>query len=163
MLAGASRPVARYLVSPFLYGASVVPVTVVTLVLTVFWEDTISSFLYGSEGDFTPYGYLAQTLSLLTVAVPLHGVLSLLLYRLDGTSRFGLTDHLRHCVLLYGLFVATAAVTTLNYQRELAAGYTQPVGPGRNIMLWVMGCAILMNLLALLWRRSIGNESSDEL
>ena len=154
----------RFFVYPFVYLASVVPVTLVTLVLTVFAEDTISSFLYDFEGNFIPYGYLAQTLALLVIAVPVYGLSSLLLYRLEETSRPPFLDHLRHCVFLYGLFVATLIVTTLSYQRELAAGYTQPLGPGTNIILWVTGCAILMNVLALLWRRhSRGNESGDAL
>jgi len=157
------RNTGRYFVYPFVYLASVVPVTIVALVLTVFAEDTISSFLYDFEGDFTPYGYLAQTLSLLIIAVPVYGFLGLLLYRLEETSRPPLLDHLRHCVLLYGIFVAALVVSTLSYQRGLAAGYTQPVGPGTNITLWVTGCAILMNLLALLWRRSRSDGSGDEL
>ena len=157
------RHATRLLISPAVYLASLVPITIVALVLTVFAEDTISSFLYPLEGDFTPYGYLAQTLSLLVVAVPVYGLLGLLLYRFEETSRPPFLDHLRHCVFLYGLFVATLIVTTLSYKRELAAGYTQPVGPGTNITLWVMGCAILMNLLALLWWRSRGDESGEEL
>lgn len=150
-------------VYPFVYLASVVPVAIFTLILTVFTEDTISSYLYPFEGDFGTYGYLAQTLALLIIVVPIYGLSGLLLYRLEETSRPRLLDHLRHCVLLYGLFVAGMVVTTLSYQRELAAGYTQPVGPGTNIMLWVTGCAILMNLLALLWRRSRSDGSGDEL
>lgn len=153
----------RFFVYPFVYLASVVPVTLVTLILTIVAEDTISSFLYDFEGDFTPYGYLAQTLSLLTIAVPVYGLLSLLLYRLGETSRPTFLDHLRHCVFLYGIFVTTLVVTTLSYQRELAAWYTQPVGPGTNMTLWVSGCAILMNLPALLWRRSRSGGSGDEL
>ncbi len=151
----------RSFVYPFEYLASVVPVTIVTLVLTVFAEDTISNFLNGFEGDFTQYGYFAQTLSLLIVAVTMYGLLGLLLYRLEENSRPPSLDHLRHCVFLYGLFVATLVVTTLCYQRGIAAGYNQPVGPGTNITLWVTGCAILMNLLALLWRRSRSDESGD--
>ena len=157
------RHATSHLVSPAVYLASLFPITVVTLVLTVFAEDTISNYLYPFEGDFTPYGYLAQTLSLLLIAVPVYGLLGLQLYRLEERSRPPLLDHLRHCVFLYGLFVATLVVTTLSYKRELAAGYTQPVGPGTNITLWVVGCAILMNLLALLWRRSRGDESGDGL
>jgi hypothetical protein len=153
----------RFFVYPFVYLVSVVPVTVVTLVLTVFAEDTISSFLYGFEGDFTPYGYLAQTSSLLVIAIPVYGLMGLLLYRSEETSRPLLLDHLRHCVFLYGLFFVILFVTTLSYQREIAAGYTQPVGPGTNITLWVTGCAILMNLLALLWWRSRSDESGGEL
>ena len=157
------RHATRLFISPAVYLASLVPITIVTLVLTVFAEETLSNFLYPFEGDFTPYGYLAQTLSLLIVAVPVYGLLGLLLYRLEEASRPPVVDHLRHCVLLYGLFVGTLIVTTLSYKRELAAGYTQPAGPGTNITLWVMGCAILTNLLALLWRRSRGDESGDEL
>ena len=153
----------RFFVYPLLYLVSVVAVTIVTLVLTVFAEDTISSFLYDFEGDFTPYGYIAQTLSLLVIAIPVYGLLGLLLYRLEETSRPPFLDHLRHCVFLYGLFFATLVVTTLSYQRELAAGYTRPVGPGTNITLWVTGCAILTNLLALLWRRSRSDEGGGEL
>ena len=153
----------RVFVYPLVYLVSVVPVTIVTLVLTVFAEDTICSFLYGFEGDFTPYGYLAQTLSLLVIAIPVYGLMGLSLYRLEETSRPPFLDHLRRCVFLYGLFFATLVVTTLSYQREIAAGYTQPVGPGTNITLWVTGCAILMNLLALLWRRSRSDESGDVL
>ena len=153
----------RFFVYPLVYLVSVVPVTIVTLVLTVFAEDTISSFLYGFEGDFTPYGYLAQTLSLLVIAIPVYGLMGLLLYRLEETSRPPFLDHLRHCVFLYGLFFATLVVTTLSYQREIAAGYTQPVVPETNITLWVTGCAILMNLLALPWRRSRSDESGDVL
>lgn len=157
------RNTGKFFVCPFVYLTSVVPVTIVTLILTVFWEDTISSFLYNFEGAFTPYGYLAQTLSLLIIAVPAYGILSLLLYRSEGTSRPLVLDHLRHCVFLYGLLVATVAATTISYQRQLAAGYTHPVGLGTNLVLWVTGCAILMNLLAFLWRRSTSGESGDEL
>jgi len=152
----------RSFVYPFVYLASVVPVTIVTLVLTVFAEDTISNFLNGFEGDITHYGYLAQTLSLLIVAVTMYDLLSLLLYRLEENSRPPSLDHLRHCVFFYGLFVATLVVTTLSHQRGIAAGYTQPAGPATNITLWVTGCAILTNLLALLWRRSRSDESGDE-
>ena len=156
------RNTGKFFVYPSIYLVSVVPVTIVTLILTVFWEDTISAFLYNFEGDFTPYGYLAQTLSLLIIAVPAYSVLSLLLYRSEGTSRPLVLDHLRHCVFLYGLLVATATVTTISYQRQLAAGYTQPVGPGTNIILWVTGFAILMNLSVLLWRRRRFHTTSSE-
>lgn len=154
---------ARFFVYPFVCIVSVVPVAIAMLVLTVIWEDTISSYLYNFEGDFTPYGYLAQTLSLLIIAVPIYGLLGLLLYRLEETSRPTFLVHLRHCIFLYGLFVTTLFVTTLSYRRELAAGYTQPVDLGTNIILWVTGCAILMNLLALLWRRSRSSESGEAL
>lgn len=157
------RNTGKFFVYPFVYFTSVVPVTIATLAITVFWEDTISSFLYNFEGDFTPYGYLAQTLALLIIAVPVYGLTSLLLHRLDGASRFSLLDHLRHCVFLYALFGAILAVSILSYWRDLAAGYTKPLGPGVNIFLWVTGCAILMNLLAFLWRRSTSGESGDEL
>ncbi len=153
----------RFFVCPAAYLASVVPATVITLILTVFMEDTIYSYLYPFEGDFGTYGYLAQTLSLLIIAVPIYGLLGPLLYRLEEISRPRLLDHLRHCVLLYGLLLAGLVVTTLSYQRELAAGYTQPAGPGASVILWVTGCAILMNLLALLWRRSRSDGSGDEL
>ena len=156
------RNTGKFFVYPSIYLASVVPITIVTLVLTVFWEDTISSFLYGFEGDFTPYGYLAQTLSLLVIAVPAYGILSLLLYRSEGTSPPLVLDHLRHCVFLYGLWVAAVTITTISYQRQLAAGYTQPVGLGTNLVFWVTGCAILMNLLAFLWRRRRFHTTSSE-
>ena len=157
------RHATRFFVYPVVYLASLVPISIATVVLTVILEDTIPSYPYTFEGDFTPYSYLAQALSLLVIAVPVYGLLGLLLYRLGRMSRPHFLEHLRHCVFLYALFVATLVATTLSYQRELAAGYTQPVGPGRDITLWVTGCAILTNLLALLWRRWRSDESGDEL
>ncbi len=157
------RRATGFFICPVVYLASLIPVSIATLVLTVISEETISSYLYPFEGVFTPYGYLAQILSLLIIAVPIYGLLGLLFYRLEPTLRPRFLNHLRHCVFLYGLFAVTLVVTILSYQQELAAGYTQPVGPGTNITLWVTGCAILMNLLALFWRRSRSDESGDEL
>ena len=157
------RHATRFIAYPAAYLASVVPVSVATLVSTVILEDTISSYLYPFEGDFTLYGYLALISSLLLVAVPVYGVLSLLLYRLEGTSRPSFSDHLRHCVFGYGAFGATGVVTLLTYQRELAAGYTDPK-PETELLVWTAGCAILANALALLWRRrSRGDRSGGTL
>ncbi len=49
--------------------------------------------------------------------------------------------------------ILVGAITRIGYYRELVVGYTQPLGPRSKIVLWLTGCAILTNLLALLCRR----------
>lgn len=147
---------------PLVYLASTVLVMPVTMVLfKISWDAVIEPFLFDYEGSLVSFNYLAYAIALLLFAVPVYGWVSLRLYSLDGISRLSLQDHLRHCAFLYALFVATLVVSTLSYWRDLAAGYTQPLGPGLNFILWITGCAILMNLLALLWRHSTSGERGD--
>jgi len=143
-----------YPVAYFLSTILVVPATFVLFKLA--WDGIIDPYLMSTayEGDLTSYNYLALAIALLLFAVPMYGWVSVRLYRWDGTSRFSLRDHLRQCWSLYACFAATLVITTIGYYRELAAGYTQPLGPGSSVVLWLSGCVILANLLALLWQRS---------
>jgi hypothetical protein len=147
----------RLIVYPLAYLLSTVLVVPVTFVLfKIAWDGLIDPYLMSTayEGDLTSYHYLALAIALLFFAVPLYAWVSIQLYRWDRTSIFSLQDHLRHCLSLYACFAATLLITTIGYYRELAAGYTRPLGPGSSIVLWLTGCAILANLLALLWQRS---------
>ena len=147
----------RLIVYPLAYLLSTVLVVPVTFVLfKIAWDGVIDPYLMSTayEGDLTSYNYLALAIALLFFAAPLYAWVSIRLYRWDRTSVFSLQDHLRHCLSLYACFAATLLITTIGYYRELAAGYTQPLGPGSSIVLWFTGCAILANLLALLWQRS---------
>ena len=154
-----ARNANRFLVCPSVYLASVAPVALGTLLVTGMVEDAISSYLYNFEGDFTLYGYLALASSLLVVAVPVYGLLSLVMYRSETASSSSFLDHLRHCVLLYAAIGATIIITILAYRREVAAGYTQPA-PGAEVLVWIMGCARLINVLGLLWRQYSGSGES---
>lgn len=155
----------RLIVYPLVYLLSTVLVLPVTMVIfRLAWDAVIDPYLLeiNYEGDLTSYNYLAMALALFVVAVPLFGWVSMRLYRWDRTSRFSLRDHVRHSVFLYALFGVTLVMSTLSYWRDLAAGYTQPLGPGSNFVLWVTGCAIHTNLLALLWRCRRFHATSSE-
>ncbi len=146
----------RLIVYPLAYLLSTVLVVPAAFVLfKIAWDAIIDPYLMATayEGDLTSFNYLAIATALLFSAVPVYGWVSIRLYRWDRTPRSSLQDHLRHCFSLYACFAATLGITTIGYYRELAAGYTQPLGPGSSIVLWLTGCAILANLLALLWRR----------
>ena len=154
----------RLIAYPLAYLLSTVLVVPVTFVLfKVAWDGIIDPYLMSTayEGDLTSFNYLALAIALLFFAVPRYGWVSIRLYGWDRTSRFSFQDHLRHCLSLYACFAATLVITTIGYYRELAAGYTQPLGPGSSIVLWLTGCAILANLLALLWRH-LRNDGGGE-
>jgi hypothetical protein len=57
--------------------------------------------------------------------------------------------------------ILVGVITTIGYYRELAVGYTQPLGPRSKIVLWLTGCAILTNLLALLCQRLRRNGGGE--
>jgi len=153
--------VAKFLVVPLLYSASVLPVFAGVLVATVLVEDTISSYLYeyDFEGDFTFYGNAAVMIALLVVACPVFGLLGWALYSMEGDSMPSVLDHLRHCAFLYISSVILSVVMVTSYREEVAAGYTDPILNTMPVLVTVS--AILFDALILVWQRRHANYANS--
>jgi hypothetical protein len=156
------RQATRLLVFPFLYFASVVPVAVGVIAVTVFLEEQIGLYMYPLEGSVRYYGYIALVASFLVVASTTFGMVNWGLYRLEGVSQLTLVDHLRRCSFLYVFVAILGAMFATELVENLVASSPMYEVPG-IVLIWVIaGYAICVDALMFRWQRRRLGWSSFE-
>ena len=159
----ARRQTVKILVSPFLYFAGLLPAVVGLAV--VFTSIEYGGFLYRYAeplyryDDVTPSADEIGLAVILVIGGLIFWAVGWALILLEGWRRPKLTDHLRRSACFYALLVILTALLVPDYVKAYQMpGYPPP--EFQSQVLWLLaGCAIVVDLLLLVWRRQRTNRT----
>ena len=163
-MAGVRRQTVKLLLSPLLYFAGLLPAVVVALTSMRWYGDILYRYvepLYRYDNATPGFDELALALILVT-GVLVFGLFDWVLVLFERLERPPTrTDHLRRCACLYVLFVILSAVLTPEHLKAYQLpGYPPPEDKPQIVWLLV-GCAILVDAIVLMWRRSHRTIAGD--
>jgi len=106
-------------------------------------------------------GDLGGGVSVLVIGASVFVPLALGSLRLERTVRPGISDHLRHCALLYPLCVLLLAVLVRYYGASFNSPFGLELWYAATAMLFLgSSWAIALNALVLLWKRRATSQNT---